>query len=170
MSENVLLTIRDIVAIGTFVIYMLHVPRFLHIMQLESYHDKDYFNWLIKNGKKAFKLGAIQFLIYALVLMVVYVLTKHINIVATIYTIVGIYVALMLAFIIPNVVILFRAKKDRKNAKKPLKYTARVIRLYFSNFLIVILLRALFADHLGWAIHSTLLIYSFLIFWGEKLI
>ena len=46
-----------------WIVYMLNVPRVLHIMQLESYQNDGMFRWIVKNPKLAFKKGAMQFLI-----------------------------------------------------------------------------------------------------------
>lgn len=164
MIENIIISMQYVVVIGAFIIYMLYVPQFLHIIQLESYHNKDYFNWIIKNWKRAFKYGAYQLLIFALCFFGTYFFVKHVEIAPTLYYFLAIESILSLAFIIPNIIVLIKAKKERKTAKKPLKYTARVKRLFFSNFIILMLLRALFMDYLGTSFESTLLIYSFLIF------
>ena len=136
----------------------------LHMMQLESYHLRDYWNWLIKNGKKAFKPGAIQLLIFVLAMALCYGASRvvpHNNSLLFTWAQFGV---LALAFFVPNVLQILKDKAARKNAKKPLKYTARAKRLYASNFIIVILLRVLCAGYVGEATIGVVLIYSFLIF------
>ena len=162
--ENFIVSAQFVCIIGAFIIYMLHVPRFLHIMQLESYHNKDYFNWITKNGKKAFKIGAVQFLFFALLFFAIMLFVKIAKFELTLTYVGIVYLLIALSFFVPNIILLIKDKKSRKNAKKPLKYTARVKRLYFSNFLILMVLRALFMSYLGESFESTLLIYSFLIF------
>lgn len=148
---------------GMLITYMLLVPNSLHMMQLQSYHTSEYFNWMIKNGKKVYKNGAIQFLIYALALVLVYCILRFVPEISLLgsYTCVAI---LCLAFFVPNVIQIVKDIRERKNAKKPLKYTARIKRLYFFSFITVILLRVLFTEYLGDSLMSMLLIYSFLIF------
>lgn len=149
--------------LGMLVTYMLLVPNSLHMMQLQSYHTSEYFNWMIKNGKKVYKSGAIQFLIYTLALVIVYCVLRFVPELSLL----GSYICvatLCLAFFVPNVVQIVKDMKERKNAKKPLKYTARIKRLYFFSFITVILLRVLFTEYLGESLMSMLLIYSFLIF------
>lgn len=159
--------INTIIAIlwllGLLVTYMLLLPNSLHMMQLQSYHSSEYFNWIIKNGKKVFKSGAIQFLIYTLALVIVFCILK----ITTTLSQLGSYLCfifLSLAFFIPNIIQIVKDFKERKKAKKPLKYTARIKRLYFFSFLTVIILRVLFTDYLGESEMSLMLVYSFLIF------
>ncbi len=161
MIGNIVL---DILFIGLFMIYVLLIPNTLHMMQLESYHTKEYWNWLIKNGKKVFRAGAIQFFIYLISMLVVFGLTKLLPNVPVILMTWICYGILYLAFFIPNIIEICRSKKERKQAKKPLKYTARAKRLYFSNILILFILRALLMDYLGTDFISTIIAYSFLVF------
>ena len=46
-----------------WLLYMLCVPKAIHIFQQESYQLRDYFRWIYKNPKKAFGPGARQFII-----------------------------------------------------------------------------------------------------------
>lgn len=148
---------------GMLITYMLLVPNSLHMMQLQSYHTSEYFNWMIKNGKKVYKNGAIQFLIYALALVLVYCILRFIPEISLLGSYICVAI-LCLAFFVPNVIQIVKDIRERKNAKKPLKYTARIKRLYFFSFITVILLRVLFTEYLGDSLMSMLLIYSFLIF------
>ena len=148
---------------GMLITYMLLVPNSLHMMQLQSYHTSEYFNWMIKNGKKVYKNGAIQFLIYALALVLVYCILRFVPEISLLGSYICVAI-LCLAFFVPNVIQIVKDIRERKNAKKPLKYTARIKRLYFFSFIAVILLRVLFTEYLGDSLMSMLLIYSFLIF------
>ena len=148
---------------GMLITYMLLVPNSLHMMQLQSYHTSEYFNWMIKNGKKVYKNGAIQFLIYALALVLVYCILRFVPEISLLDSYICVAI-LCLAFFVPNVIQIVKDIRERKNAKKPLKYTARIKRLYFFSFITVILLRVLFTEYLGDSLMSMLLIYSFLIF------
>ena len=148
---------------GMLITYMLLVPNSLHMMQLQSYHTSEYFNWMIKNGKKVYKNGAIQFLIYALALVLVYCILRFVPEISLLGSYICVAI-LCLAFFVPNVIQIVKDIRERKNAKKPLKYTARIKRLYFFSFITVILLRVLFTASLGDSLMSMLLIYSFLIF------
>ena len=58
---------------GPWIIYMLCVPRAVHIFQMEGYKARDYMRWLPKNYKNAFSAGAPQFiacLIFALSMII----------------------------------------------------------------------------------------------------
>ena len=156
--------VEEIFLIALFVIYMMLVPASLHMIQLQSYHTGEYWNWIIKNGKKVFKSGAKQLLIYLLGLFISFVILKlftSFNTIFVYWTCIGV---LMLSFLIPNVMQIIKDKEERKNAKKPLKYTARAKRLCFSNFLIMILLWTMFSEYIGNSLTSSILICSFLIF------
>lgn len=161
--------IANLINILLWVVYMLNVPRMLHIAQLESYQNDGIFRWLIKNYKQAFKKGAIQLLITAithlLMITVIFMLKEKISPDALLFAyLIGVYVV-MLAFIISNVVIYIGDRKERKNTKKPLKYTSRAIRLMVSNFCVFVLLQVLFMDTIGDSyIMFEPLVFSFLTF------
>ena len=130
--------------------YMLNVPRMLHIAQLESYQNDGIFRWIIKNYKQAFAKGAKQFLItiiaYLLFLTTLFLMKDHLSTDAFSTTyVIGIF-AVMLTYIISNIFVFLNDRKERKNAKKPLKYTSRAKRLVFSNFIALALLQLLFMD------------------------
>jgi len=147
MDLNLLINILDIFF---WIIYMLNVPRMLHIAQLESYQNDGIFRWVTKNAKQAFKKGAMQFLItgivYLLSGLLIFILKDKIfensNSFLTMY-LVRIPIVI-LAFVITNGINIVKDKKERKNAKKPLKYTSRAKRLMFSNFCILAMLQVLF--------------------------
>ncbi len=140
----------NILDILFWVIYMINVPRMLHIIQLESYQNDGMFRWIARNPKLAFKKGGIQFLITGIVYLVsgfIVLLFKE-NLTSWL----SIYIARMgitlLALIITNIVIAIRDRKERKVAKKPLKYTSRAKRLVAYNFLVLVILQFLFMGFL----------------------
>lgn len=133
-----------------WVIYMLNVPRMLHIMQLESYQNDGMFRWLTKNPKLAFKKGGIQFFITGVVYLLsgalVLLWQEHLTSWITIYIArMGITV---LSLLVTNIVIASKDHKERKLAKKPLKYTSRAKRLVVYNFFILVILQFLFMGFL----------------------
>jgi UDP-N-acetylmuramoyl-tripeptide--D-alanyl-D-alanine ligase len=148
---------------------MFSINKMLHIMQLEGYKDKDYINWVAKNKKKAFKTGGIQFLI----ILGAFALMQGLNALIIYFrikvpsNILIVEDSLFTAFfIIINMLNILKMRQELKTAKKPLVYTARVKRLIFSNFIIMILLEALFYSYF---INNNLpfvttVIYSFMIF------
>ena len=145
--------IANVINILLWVMYMLNVPRMLHIAQLESYQNDGIFRWIIKNYKQAFSKGAKQFLItaiaYLLFITTIYLLRGRIP-ADTFLIAYGLgFLGVMLTYIISNIVIFIGDRKERKNAKKPLKYTSRAKRLFFSNFFIFALLQVLFMDIIG---------------------
>lgn len=133
-----------------WVIYMLNVPRMLHIMQLESYQNDGMFRWLTKNPKLAFKKGGIQFFITGVVYLLsgalVLLWQEHLTSWITIYIArMGITI---LSLLVTNIVIASKDHKERKLAKKPLKYTSRAKRLVVYNFFILVILQFLFMGFL----------------------
>ena len=170
----------DILYFCFWIIYLLSVPRMLHIMQLESYQYDGYFRWLVKNPKKAFKAPGIQLLTvwgtFLLSTLVIYTLAKM-NMALSMWTLYIQFALIILSYFISNLIIISKDKKEMKNAKKPLKYTARAKRLVFYNFFVMMLLEVVFSEFFGIGATSTLyktdaleflkriaLIYSFFIF------
>ena len=51
---NLLINTYDIIF---WIIYLLCIPTFVHIMQQESYQNDGMMRWIAKNPKKAFKRG-----------------------------------------------------------------------------------------------------------------
>ncbi len=163
-----------------WVLYILSIPKMLHIMQLESYQIDGFFRWIIKNPKKAFKSGGIQLLsvlgtfVISLITMLIlskcnFALNQNALIIQTL--------VIFLALAISNGVIINKDIKERKLAKKPLKYTARAKRLYVYNVIVMMMLEVAFSEPFGIGLNSTLnvtepyeflkrviLIYSFIIF------
>lgn len=163
-----------------WVLYILSVPKMLHIMQLESYQIDGFFRWIIKNPKKAFKSSGIQLLVvlgtFIVSLLTILVLNKC-GIALSQNALVIQALIIFLAFIVSNGIIINKEAKERKNAKKPLKYTARVKRLYLYNVIVMMMLEVAFSEPFGIGLNSTLnvtepyeflkrvvLIYSFIIF------
>ena len=138
--------LSNIMDILFWVIYMVNVPRMLHIMQLESYQNDGMFRWITKNPKQAFKKGGIQFLITSIVYLLsgvaVVAFQKYFTSWSTIYLArIGITI---LTFIITNLVIIAKDNKEKKTAKKALKYTSRAKRLLVYNFFVLVILQFLF--------------------------
>jgi UDP-N-acetylmuramoyl-tripeptide--D-alanyl-D-alanine ligase len=139
-------------------------------MQLEGYKDKEYINWLGKNKKKAFKRGGIQLLI----VLGAYIITLIINALIMYFKIpVSQSIFLIeeainaVIFIVTNILIIEKNNEEEKTAKKPLVYTARVKRLIFANFIVMIILEALFYEYFGTYNRYTQLptiLYSLIIF------
>lgn len=141
-------TLVNILDIIFWIVYMLNVPRMLHVMQLESYQNDGMFRWITKNAKIAFKKGGIQFLITGIVYLLSGVLVLALKNILNEQTAVTAYFfrigITLLVCVISNIVIFIKDHKERKVAKKPLKYTSRAKRLMVFNFFILILLQVLF--------------------------
>ncbi|MBR6252369.1 MAG: UDP-N-acetylmuramoyl-tripeptide--D-alanyl-D-alanine ligase [Clostridia bacterium] len=155
------------------ILYMFLVPKMLHIMQQESYQNDGMIRWLGRNLKKAFKKSLIGLLLCIAIFMlstlglqqllqngVIKDANKYYALIPTV-----IAFTFMLIY---NIVVAIQDHKERKNAKKPLKYTSRAKRLMFYNFLIVTILIVFLIEATGIKYESTVmfapLIYSFLIF------
>ncbi|MBR4110374.1 MAG: UDP-N-acetylmuramoyl-tripeptide--D-alanyl-D-alanine ligase [Clostridia bacterium] len=163
-----------------WVIYLMNVPKMLHIMQLESYQVDGFFRWITKNPKKAFKNTGIQFLsVIGMFFLTTFTLLILKNLSMQLgYTALIIQFSLItITFFVANTIILSKDKKERATAKKPLKYTARAKRLYLSNFFIMIILETAFSEFMGIGLNSTIyetnyieylkriiIMYSFFIF------
>ncbi len=151
-----------------WIIYMMTIPDMLHIMQQESYQNDGMLRWIYKNPKKAFKKGIIGFaitlLVYILSSIIIIILGKT-NVLKTAEEwIVNIpSVNAVLSLFIYYIVMFFKSHKERKNAKKPLKYTARVYRLMAYNFLVVVILELFFMQTFNYD-YSLLNVYYPLIY------
>lgn len=145
-------TIINIYDIGFIIVYLLSVPQMLHIMQLEGYQNADYKNWLYKNPKRAFKSGLTQFgitsLAFILITIIQYILIK-LNVEITTSMLMLKPILLTITLITTNTINIIKSKNERKNAKKPLKYTARAKRLILSNACISAILLVLFLGVFG---------------------
>jgi len=160
------------------IIYALALPSMLHIMQQESYQNDGMYRWILKNPKKAFKRGFIGFLLTTVVAMLsagalvlltenaikLDALTEKERLLLTMIP----FVLAMSTFVIYNIVIFIKSHKERKSAKKPLKYTARVYRLIFFNIIAVAILEVFFVQtfDIGYSLNNIMLpiLYSFLVF------
>ena len=161
--------ILNILNILPWIVYMLNVPRMLHIAQLESYQNDGIFRWIIKNYKQAFGKGAKQFLVtsitYLLFITVLYLLRNSVESDNFLFAYAVGLLSVMLVYIVSNIVIFICDRKERKNAKKPLKYTSRAKRLVVSNFFIFALLQVLVMDTIGESYYMFKpLVFSFLTF------
>ena len=130
-----------------WIIYMMTLPDMLHIMQQESYQNDGMLRWIYKNPKRAFKRGAVGFfitiIVYLLLSVIAILISKsgleNIEWLVSFPT-VGAIITLFVYFIF----LFFETHKERKSAKKPLKYTARAVRLMVYNFVVVVLLEVTF--------------------------
>ncbi len=138
-----------------WIFYMLQVPRFLHIMQLESYQTDGMFRWILKNRKAAFKVGGIQLLVtggvYLLTTLLLFIFSKFLMDSAISANLAYWLLALrmfcvIITFFVINTIFISQYKKEKKQSKKPLKYTARAKRLMFSNFVILAILQVCFSE------------------------
>lgn len=136
-----------------WILYMLSIPRLLHVMQLESYQNDGMFRWITNNAKKAFKSGGVQLiatsLTYILTTGIIFLIKDKLEI-NTVFIFWLVRMALVvLSFVISNIVLIDKDKKELKNAKKPLKYTARAKRLLLFNFFVLAILEVLFSETFG---------------------
>lgn len=128
---------------GPWILYMLCVPRVIHIFQMEGYKTSDYTRWLAKNYKKAFEPGLGQFIAclgYFIFLLLINTWCKNFSIMYTAALYFVESAMFFLVFSILNISQIRKDKKNRKNAKKKLVYTARAKRLVFFNFVVFIIL------------------------------
>ena len=137
-----------VLLLGHMIVYMLSVPRILHIFQLESYNWKDYINWLSKNAKNAFMPGVKQFIAcggfyFAVMLTNLIVLKVSPTSFTKDLRVVEIY-AMFVVFFVSNILQIMKDKEAMKKAKKKLVYTARAKRLMLCNFFISALLQVIF--------------------------
>lgn len=141
-------TLVNVLDILFWVIYMVNVPRMLHVMQLESYQNDGMFRWITSHPKVALKKGGIQFLITGIVYFLSSILTLVIkNVLSEDQFYLTYWIRLLVVgftFVITNSIFAFQEHKERKGAKKPLKYTGRAKRLMVYNFFILVLLQFLF--------------------------
>ncbi len=155
------------------ILYMFLVPKFLHIMQQESYQIDGMIRWIGKNLKKAFKKSLIGLLTCLAVFIgstVILTMLIQNDIITETYDY-FVFIPTIISFIymlIYNIIIAIQDHKERKNAKKPLKYTARAKRLMVYNFFIIAILIVFAIETAGLGYESSVkfspLIYSFLIF------
>lgn len=129
-----------------WLLYMFCLPKAIHVFQQESYNVKDYFRWVTKNPKKAFLSAGKEVaicLITMLVMLIIGVITfNFVNLFENrqmIYLVetFGLY----LIYIVLSFKLIFKWKKERKNAKKKLVYTPRVKRLLFWAVISILLIK-----------------------------
>lgn len=147
---------------GLWIIYMYSLPRMLHIMQLEGYKNKEYIKWLFNNWKIAIKDGMIQLgacIITYLLITLTNVILNSTSFNFDITTVLIEQSILLAVFYITNIIVIDKRKQDMKNSKKPLVYTARIKRLMFANFIVMIMLEAMFSYYI-----NPILTYVFIIF------
>ncbi len=129
---------------GPLIIYMMSIPRMLHMFQLESYQYRDYFRWLTKNPKKAFGPGARQLIgtvfYYIFVTILNTIIAKKIPESFDYSILLVEAVCFAVIFYTLNIIQIVKDKKAIKIAKKPLVYTARAKRLVFFNLALICLL------------------------------
>lgn len=133
---------------GPWIIYMLCVPRMLHMLQLEGYNNKDYMRWIGKNAKSAFKPGFMQAVLcgafYLIATLINYILVNYIPELLSGWIIMAEFYILFILFYSANIIQIIKDKKARKIAKKKLVYTAKAKRLVVWNFVVYILLQVSF--------------------------
>lgn len=152
--ENVLIALGLTVSISRYflwLLYMFCLPKAIHVFQQESYNVRDYFRWIIKNPKKAFFSGGkevVTCIVTMLILFIIGLLTfnfvdnplnKQIVYLVEIF---GLY----LLFYVMAIKLIVKWKKERKNAKKKLVYTARVKRLLFWSLITILLMKISFGN------------------------
>ena len=142
--------LNNILSIVFWIIYMLTVPTMLHVMQQESYQNDGMIRWIQKNPKRAFKRNALLFLgttvIFIVATLIMILIAKsNAELIAANYYLRFIPCFLGMAFyVVTGIVFFIKEHKERKNAKKPLKYTARAKRLYVYNFLVIVIIQVFF--------------------------
>lgn len=158
--ELVLSVISSIINLSTFgliFLYMFCIPKAIHIFQQESYQVKDYFRWLTKNPKQAFGNGFKHFVIYMAYFLIMVVIDLVLPVLKLSLTQIKLicYLQLLLfdiIFYVSTIQLIRKWKKERKEAKKKLVYTARVKRLLFFTFISAFLIKTSFEN-------TTLLFY-----------
>lgn len=144
--------LRFLMSYGPLIVYMMNVPRVLHYAQLEGYKNRDFFRWITKNPRLAFKpalgqtIAICGFYILTAILNNLFVL-KFQSDTAIIVLFIE-YIAILLMYVVINFVQAIRDKKKRKLAKKPLVYTARAKRLMFWNLITLAFLEVMFLDEI----------------------
>ena len=170
----------DLLNYFCWIIYGMSIPRMLHIMQLESYQTDGFYRWILKNPKKAFKGSGLQFLAVAgvfLISTIVLALLSKFNVQLSSLALYIQFALIVITFFVSNTILISKDKKERKAAKKPLKYTARAKRLLFSNLMVMAFLEVIFSEFFGIGLNSRIyelnfveflkrimLMYSFFIF------
>lgn len=127
-----------------WLLYMLCIPKAIHIFQQESYQLKDYFRWITHHPKQAFGAGKKQFLICIAYFVVMLLIGFGVYKSSIVYEAKALIDTLQIfsfyiVFYVLSIQNIVKWKQERKEAKKKLVYTARVKRLLFFCLLALIL-------------------------------
>ena len=110
-----------------FLSYFLNIKKYIHIMQLEGYKNRQFFYWLGKNLKDSIIWPSGIFL----VLIIIYFSGLYL------YWDSYLFIPLILGFVPLSLFYIYQYIK--KKYKKPLVYTPRLIRLLIANILLFII-------------------------------
>ncbi len=110
-----------------FLSYFLNIKKYIHIMQLEGYKNRQFFYWLSKNLKDSIIWPSGIFL----VLIIIYFSGLYL------YWDSYLFIPLILGFVPLSLFYIYQYIK--KKFKKPLVYTPRLIRLLIANILLFII-------------------------------
>ena len=157
----------DLLYYFCWIIYGMSIPRMLHIMQLESYQTDGFYRWILKNPKKAFKGSGLQFLVVAgmfLLSTLVLIILPKFNVQLNSWALYIQFALIAISFFVSNTILISKDKKERKTAKKPLKYTARAKRLLFSNLMVMAFLEVIFSEFFGIGLNSRIYELNFVEF------
>lgn len=152
--ENVLIALGLTVSISRYflwLLYMFCLPKAIHVFQQESYNVKDYFRWIIKNPKKAFFPGGKEVITCIVTMLILFIIgLVTFNFVNNPLNRQAVYLVeifgLYLLFYVMAIKLIVKWKKERKNAKKKLVYTARVKRLLFWSLITILLIKVSFGS------------------------
>ena len=104
---------------GPWIIYMLCVPRAVHIFQMEGYKARDYLRWLPKNSKNAFAPGLPQLLAcfgFALAMLIMDALL--LKFAPVYFSLILTFVQSVMFFVVLATTNIAQVKKDVEKAKK----------------------------------------------------
>lgn len=152
--ENVLIALGLTVSISRYflwLLYMFCLPKAIHVFQQESYNVKDYFRWIIKNPKKAFFSAGKEVITCIVTMLILFIIgLVTFNFVNNPLNRQAVYLVeifgLYLLFYVMAIKLIVKWKKERKNAKKKLVYTARVKRLLFWSLITILLVKISFGS------------------------
>ena len=142
---------ENLINIIFWILYMIQVPSMLHIMQQESYHNDGMFRWIAKNPKKAFGRNFVGLIVTIALFLIswlsLFMISKQGIVMSDFQVVLIIFGTQSIFQVIYYLALFFIAHKERKAAKKPLVYTKRVKRLYFYNFIVIVLLEVIFLEY-----------------------
>lgn len=152
--ENVLIALGLTVSISRYflwLLYMFCLPKAIHVFQQESYNVRDYFRWIIKNPKKAFFSAGKEVITCIVTMLILFIIgLVTFNFVNNPLNRQAVYLVeifgLYLLFYVMAIKLIVKWKKERKNAKKKLVYTARVKRLLFWSLITILLVKISFGS------------------------